>query len=341
MQNELNPEVKKYLDAGFSFMPIKRDGSKAPLQSWKWLEKARPTYQQCMRWGFSKSNTKPYGLAIVGGHISGNLEIIDFDKMDAFESFMDDIAGKKIEDVVLTLPFVKTPRGVHIYMRLPENASVPGNDPTIARRAFQEVNTSTGEVRETVKAIIESRGEGGYVLSPFCPPDCHPLGLIYQVISGDIFNTPVISVSAWKAIRRNCANLNEVAPDPIVCRPKPNTEFRTAEGHFSSVDDYNIRGDFEYELELAGWKRVGIDGAMQRWCRPGKNRGISASSGPYDGRRHFYCWSSSAPPFSANHGYTPFGVYSILRHGNDGKSAAKSLKDDGFGSQTVRLRGII
>jgi len=43
------------------------------------------------------------------------------------------------------------------------------------------------------EVLIETRGEGGYVLAPGCPPECHPSGKPYTMAHGRISATPQIT----------------------------------------------------------------------------------------------------------------------------------------------------
>src|SRR5262245_21058411 len=70
--------------AGICVIPIKQDGSKAPdLAGWTVYQQRRPTRQQLEAW-FGNGRT---GYAAIGGAISGNLAIIDFDEAATFDDF--------------------------------------------------------------------------------------------------------------------------------------------------------------------------------------------------------------------------------------------------------------
>ena len=74
-----------YLDAGLSVIPIKTDGSKSPaVKTWKPYQSERMGAEEAARhWGCAA----PPGYGIVGGAVSGNLEVIDFDDADAWTAF--------------------------------------------------------------------------------------------------------------------------------------------------------------------------------------------------------------------------------------------------------------
>ena len=63
--------AKRYRDAGLSVIPIRPDGSKAPaLASWQEFQERLATDLELIKW-FSRT----VGIGIVGGAISGGLEI--------------------------------------------------------------------------------------------------------------------------------------------------------------------------------------------------------------------------------------------------------------------------
>jgi putative DNA primase/helicase len=78
--SELLIEARRLRDAGLSIIPVRTDGSKAPALPWKAYQSRLPTEAELREW-FGHPG---YGLAIVCGAISDNLEIIDFDASDLF-----------------------------------------------------------------------------------------------------------------------------------------------------------------------------------------------------------------------------------------------------------------
>jgi len=93
-------------------------------------------------------------------------------------------------------------------------------------------------------------------------------------------------------------------------------------------DDYNRRGEIATVLEAHGWQRVGEANANQFWRRPGKATGNHSAT--FDGHT-FYVFSSAAPPFEPNQGYSPFAVYAILEHSGDFTAASAALAARGYG----------
>ena len=96
-------------------------------------------------------------------------------------------------------------------------------------------------------------------------------------------------------------------------------------------DDFNERGDVLGLLEGHGWQRAGERSGLTLLRRPGKSHDFSATFG-FGGSRMFYCFTSSASPFEASTGYSPFSVFALLEHGGDRSAAARALGNDGYGS---------
>src|SRR3712207_4535437 len=65
----------RYRNAGLSVVPIKPGGDKAPAVIWKPYQERKATDAELQDW----FGDGPRGVAIVGGKVSGGLEVIDFD----------------------------------------------------------------------------------------------------------------------------------------------------------------------------------------------------------------------------------------------------------------------
>ncbi len=75
-------------------------------------------------------------------------------------------------------------------------------------------------------------------------------------------------------------------------------------------------------LEPHGWTLVRSNDAGERWCRPGKSGGISATTDAV----HLYVFTSSAPPFEPDTAYTKFAAWAMLNCGGDFSEAARRLR---------------
>lgn len=304
-----------YLRAGYSIVPIKLDKSKSPSISWKKYQIERMTEEDAQRiWGHSPAP----GFAIVCGKVSGNLEVIDFDDYAMYEQYALIVNNAGYGDLLNSLTLIQTPRpGVHAYLRVEPESVIPGNSKLAERRISRET-------------LIETRGEGGYVLAPGSPGACHPTGKEYVCMQGNLLNLSPISSSDWDSLRALAMALTEVEPaldeKERASTPKPEYPDELKPGA-----DYNLRGNYEAVLEEHGWRRLHTSGTCTYWCRPGKTQGISASTNHNDSGL-FWCFSSNAYPFEPNRSYTPMAVYAMLLHGGNYSGAAKQLAQDGYGS---------
>lgn len=153
-----------YLAAGLSVLPI--GGDKRPVGKWEKYQTGQAKPEHVAAW-----NSPAVG--ILGGAISGNLWIVDFD-LEAEELYpaWRALLAAKYPGLAAALegaPVARTSKGYHIYLRLPEARP----NETLAAY-YAEVDG-----RRKVEKLIETRGEGGYVVAP---PSPHPSGARYQWI---------------------------------------------------------------------------------------------------------------------------------------------------------------
>ena len=93
-------------------------------------------------------------------------------------------------------------------------------------------------------------------------------------------------------------------------------------------DDYQELETWHGILEPFGWKEVYTRGDVTYWRRPGKDKGVSATTGFCKGLKNF----SSSVNLSTNGTHSKFWVYTVLNHGGDWKAAVKALSQAGYGT---------
>jgi hypothetical protein len=203
------------------------------------------------------------------------------------------------------LTISKTQRnGKHAAYRCP-GATIAGNS-DLARRLIDG----------KPKALIETRGEGGYVLAA---PTAG-----YEVTQGDLNNLPIITPGERQILWEGALSLNEyVDPKKVAGQGSRIPKKARRPG-----DDFNERGEVASILEKHDWQPVGERGPYQYWRRPGKDEGKSAS---LIGGKIFYNFSSNGFPFTPGEAYSPFGVYAFLEHDGDYEAAARALVKEGYG----------
>jgi len=92
---------------------------------------------------------------------------------------------------------------------------------------------------------------------------------------------------------------------------------------------FNEKAEWEHLLADAGWKPLGgrQDGVTD-WCRPGKEQGLSATTG-FCGDR-LYVFTTNAEPLEAGLSYDKFQFHTVVNHDGDFKSSASELASAGY-----------
>ena len=303
-------EAMRLSEAGLSIIPVKTDGTKRPAGKWKKYQTEIADQDTVLRWFLNVL----FGIAIICGQVSGNLEVLDFDEPEAFPKWKQLV---EIEDSELLdrLVIVETPTGgYHVYYRC--ESPVEGNQP-LARR---EVS------KNKLTVLIETRGEGGYVVAPGSPPKTHETNKPYLLKRGDLAEIPVIS-SGDRSLLVACArSLNEFTKTKDIVHTQSTGEDDNRPG---SV--FNREATWEEVLEPHGWEWLYEREGVGYWKRPGKlDKGSSATSNFADSDL-LRVFSTNAAPLEGGHSYDKFGAYTFLNHGGNFSAAAAELEREGYG----------
>jgi len=340
----LQSAATEYLAAGLCVLPARRAEKRPAIGRWKQYRNRLPTEAEVSAW-FAND---PDAICIVCGKVSGNGEMIDFDA--GGELF--DVWAQRIPPDLMARLVIETTQhdGRHVYYRCDQE--VCGNMKLAQRSDGEKITT-----------LIETRGEGGLFL---CAPT-HG----YELIQGGLANPPVLTVAERDVLLQAAWELNEYLP-PVVDGPTalanvgqrgPSSvgqgQMSAENSHNSDCpsnkgvvgrtsqlsvgqggcppenpdrpgDDFNVRGDVRAVLEQFGWIRT-KGGENEYWRRPGKESGTSATLKD----RVFYVFSSNAAPFEPNRPYSPFAVYALLTCGGDFEQAARSLRELGYGGDSL------
>lgn len=308
--------ARSYVKAGLSVIPVRADGSKAPPFAWKQYEKRRATEDELAHWFSGKD---PIGIAIIGGMVSGGLEMVDFDDPALIEPWTDLVRSMRPE-LIDSLPHILTPKGgAHFYFKA---RSIEHNQKLA--------------VAEDKHVLIETRGEGGYVLAPPSHPKCHPLGKAYVHAGGPMLTEiPTLTAEDRTILLETARSFNR-APRKIIGPGEKGAPAK--EGEENPGDDFNARATWEAVLEPSGWTKVKSDGPVVYWRRPGKTDvGHSASVGFCGDNLHVF--SSNASPFTPDATYSKWAALTYLKYGGDFKKSAKALLDEGFGKRVGKKKG--
>jgi len=295
---------------------------------WGGYRKRRPNQVELQTW--FRDSDREYGMAVLAGKISGNLEIIDLDNSNVVGPWLK-LVKKRAPGLLDRLVLVKTPRpGLHVYYR----CATIGSNQILAQVLDPEKDNNKP------KTIIEVKGEGGCCVAPPSPAGCHPMGRCYHFVEGkDLTMIPTIT-SEERAILLDCGRALNCwqAPKrtPSVSRPRGATSAR----FLRPGDDFNHRASWSEILQPHGWTLIsqGSDGSEQ-WRRPGKATGVSATTN-FGGSDLLYVFSSNAPPFEGGRAYTKFSAFALLEHGGEFHAAASALRGKGFGVPQGRYSSI-
>jgi hypothetical protein len=305
----LYDEALEAVSAGISIVPPQENGTKAPSTNWKFFQANIATAGRIRRWYETKGAT---GIGAVMGAISGNAECLEPDGEHAYKLFRDTAEAMGLGDLLDRIEagyLDQTPGGGrHLIYRCSE---IAGNQ-KLARD-------------EHGKALIETRGEGGYVV---CAPSygaVHASGSPYVRLSGSFATIVTITPEERNELHTLARALDQM-PDESPLPPIGSTR---KEGEQDRPGDiYNARMSWPDVLMQRGWTWVSRHGEEDFWRRPGKDRGVSATTN-YKGSDVLKVFTSSTP-FEQNRTYTRFGAYTVLEHGGDFKAATKELARQGY-----------
>lgn len=314
----LVPEARRLLAAGLSVIPILPDGSKRPLVKWEEYQHQAPSPQTFDKW---LEGDLKVGLALVCGEVSGNVEVIDFDDMQAFNEWRALLTHTEAGAALFKqLAMTRTPGpGIQVGYRC---QNPPGGSQRLARRPKEGGWT----------VLIETRGEGGYAIIPPTPAECHPNHRPYELLRGDLAALPVLIAAQRDLLLETARSLNEY----VEALPPPAAPGRSRDRSKDDVspgEDYNRSGDWRSLLTKHGWVLEHVRGEHEYWRRPGKDEGVSATLHVV-APGILYVFSTNAAPFEAEKSYDLFGALARLEYNGDFSAAARGLRAHGFGSVT-------
>lgn len=329
--------------AGYSVVPTRTDGTKAPAGEWKRYTTAAATADQLAAW---YSNGQP-GVGLVCGQVSGNLEMLELEGRAVadgkLQQLRDLVAATGLTDVWqrLTTGYAEwTPSGgLHLLYRV-DGAPVPGNT-KLARRPARddELQPDEQQIRATHpdkmfwRTLAETRGEGGYVIVAPSHGPVHPTGNAWTIVAGRPGHVPTITAAERADLHTLVRLLDEqvaATPDPFVAPALP----APPPGHVSVGDDFEARTGWD-EILTGHMIFVYKHGQTSYWRRLGKDRGVSATTGHATDRDRLYVFSTSTV-FDAEKPYTKFGAYTLINHGSTTPDAFRAahaeLQRAGYGT---------
>ena len=321
--------AKTWQAAGVSVIPILANQTKRPAFRWSPYQVSIPTLGEVDEWW---GNGKPYGLALICGAVSGNLEMCelegracDGDTLTDISNRMDELGVGHVWDLLNSpdgYSEMSPSGGLHLLYRISDH-EVPGNT--------KIANGKDGLV------LAETRGHGGYVIVAPTPGICHPSGESWNLINGSYGHLPSITWTERLLLHEALQLALGGTPGPpvpaVLPDPPPRVPGSSAAG-LTPGDDFEDHTDWAEILEPHGWHLESRHGTERHWTRPGKNTrdGASATTGRANDRDRLYVFSTSTL-FQSEVPYTKFGAYALLNHNGDHSAAARALAKLGFGDR--------
>jgi hypothetical protein len=307
---------------GISVIPPMMDTSKRPIEKWKQYQSTRCDENQVSRWWGSNQ-----GWGAVCGKVSRGLEVLEFDTREVYDRFGATAFslghGKLVERIEAGCVDDTPSGGVHWPYYCEE---VRGNT-KLAERPDPSVPHGR-------KALIETRGEGGFCIFAPSYGKVHPSGRPYIRRRGSIDTIATLSPAERQTLFDLAITFDEM-PKPEKPKATQTAGSKTTGDGLRPGDDFEARAS--WDDILVGWTVLHEQGGRKYLRRPGKDTGWSATIN-HGGDDQLYVFSTSTA-FEPRKFYSKFAAYTRLEHGDDFSAAAKALAAKGYGEQRKSKRG--
>jgi hypothetical protein len=175
--------------AGLCVLPPKEDGTKAPdADAWTRYQSTLSSLAEIEAW---YGDGRRSGVGYVTGAVSGNLEGLDFDCLARYRAFVELATAAGLGDLVERIEagsLEETPGGGrHWSYRCDE---IAGNT-KLARRLKRPEEMR--DEHDTTAVLIETRGEGGYIVAAPSNGRVHPSGKPYRQLTGGVATIATIT----------------------------------------------------------------------------------------------------------------------------------------------------
>jgi len=337
--------ARAYVNAGYSVIPIARDGGKGPAFDRLPLavDPKSPDKYKRLWYPFSSAIAEPKlvdewfsdgicGVAIVGGAVSGGLCCLDIESRavaDELRASLDDIRP----GLWAKMPRVRTPGahstdgGLHLYFRVADLSTIPNTN--LAKRPNADGKMST---------VIEVRNEGKYWLAPGCPAECHPMNKPYtwDKESPKITQPPLLDAQDVLAILGCAKAIDQATPKQV---PTGTPAAHTPRTGTTPIDDYDARGPAWGDSQLLGglgWREI----STGLWRSPDKTNpaGHSAKvNHAKSGCEILHVFSPNAAPFAEGADYGKGRAYCTIHHKGNLSEGSKALAKLGYGDKSAKV----
>lgn len=323
----MNPYLDAALTAnavGLSVYPPKEDGSKEPAGPWKEYQSKRADEAQIREW-YKNGRT---GLGIIAGKVSGSmagnaLEMLETDDPPLTDLFIEAAHAIGLGDVMERIRDgfeEETPGGGRHWAYY--CSEIEGNTKLAERpKRPEELKIDSNPT----KTLIETRSEGGWFISHPSGGRVHPTGGAYRLLRGGFASIATITPQERHDLFALARTFGQM---PVKEPYQPKTPAGDAAGERPG-DIFNQRATWPEVLEPQGWAFVFERNGIAYWRRPGKARGVSATTNA-KGSDSLIVFSTSTEFNSHPSSYSKFDAYALLNHGGDFTTAARDLYRLGY-----------
>lgn len=230
------------------------DGRKAPFGEWKRWMGERPGLDDIQTWFKNWPN-----VGIVCGAISDRLVCIEFEGRFHRPSAVNALKAAGLFEMFsswMTGYMEETPSGgVHILVHYGGDGPVPGN-----------TKIALDAQRET---LIETRGEGGFVIVAPSNGTTHSSGKAWKLFSGGFDSIAWVQPEEYDAVIACLGQFDECPTQPAP-PPPARPRLTLVQGESWLAEELALLPPIEQCLEDEGWRYLRDEPLGSLWKRPGK-----------------------------------------------------------------------
>lgn len=250
-------------------------------------------------------------IGISTGSISGGLEAIDFDLKNA-------------ENPEKIMKSFKSKVSLSLMKKLVIQTTMSGGYHMVYR--CEDVSSSRKLAKNSEgKAIIETRGEGGYI-------KCYPSNG-YELIQGSFEHIPIITPEERLQLFVSAKMLNSLlVKEANKKRSKEESEY------IKKFPEYN--DDIEIGLKLLkdnGWTIHSEDSVWINFSRP-DSKSKDLHGGYHKEGRFFFCFSTAQDNFETEKPYNNHAIFAELECDGNYKKAYAILYEEGYGDGENKIK---